>query len=282
MRKIHYSILSLFVLFIITSAAKKPYEKKRLFEKIVFIEVSSIEDSVLFTPYSKAWDERWNISSITVHGSPLMDYDKYKFSFNDRIDNLWTILHPMLIDGTILSYYPYDPETFGLGTRDEGELRFPIKDPSGNETFLTSEKVRENLCYLLGRFGPQSDFPLVTQYGDDSIRVFPDGTQSFIYPAPYFYWYADKDVVKYKLRLSIILNKDGIEKKRVIKSICPIVNRIAETGEISGEIELMWLNFKELEPLLKKAHYFDENWKPVSYLNYFLHKVKNADIRAKE
>lgn len=260
----------------------KKNESKRLFEKIIFIEVSYNEDSVLFKPLSKAWGEHWKLSSdLSVNGSSLMNSDQYKFSFNERTDNLWTILHPMIIDGTIHSYYPYNPLTFGLGNWDGWELRYPVMGQDENGTFWTSEKTRENLCYLLGRFGPQSDIPLVTQYGEDSTRVLPDGSQVYSYPAPDFYWYKDKDIVKYRLRVSILLNKNGKEKKRIIKSIAPVVNQIAETGEISGERELVWLDFEELEPSLKKAYYFDENWKSVSYLNYFLQKVKNATIKAK-
>ena len=260
----------------------KPYESKRLFEKIVFVEVSFNEDSVLFKPLSKAWEEHWNLSSdISINGSSLMNSDKYKFSFNERTDNLWTILHPMIIDGTIHSYYPYDPLTFGLGNWDGSGLRYPVMEQDENGTFLTSEKTRENLCYLLGRFGRQSDIPLVTQFGEDSVTVLENGSQVHLYPARDYYWYKDKDIVKYKLRVSILLNKNGKEKKRVIKSIAPIINRNSATSEIYREQELVWLDFEELKPLLKKAYYFDEDRKSVSYLNYFLQKVKNAPVKTK-
>jgi len=282
MRKIQYSFIGLFMVLFITSAALKTYESKRLFEKIVFIEVSSNEDSILFKPFSKAWDENWDKSSeISVNGSSLMNYNKYKFSFKDRTENLWTILHPNIIDGTIKTYYPYDPETFGLGHSDKGKLRYPIIDQDKNETFLTSERLRENLCNLLGRFGPMPDYPFVNYYGGDSIKILDDGSIVNVYPYPDFYWHEDKDIVKYKLRVSILLNKKGIEKKRVIKSICPVVNQISETGEVIDEKEIIWLNFEEIEPILKEAYYFDEDWKPVSYLNYILRTVKNADIRDK-
>jgi hypothetical protein len=280
MKKIHYSILALFVMFLITSNTVKKVESQRLFEKIVFIEVSVSEDSVLFQPLSKAWDKQWHLSSdISIYGSPVMNYDKYKFSFNNRIDNLWTILHPLIIDGTIQSYYPYDPENYGLGIGDEGELLYPIMDHTENETFLTSEKARENLCEVLGLFGPISDVPLVDEWGDNIIVDLEDGSQSFKYDSPDFIWYKDKDIIKYKLRVSILFNKNGKEKKRIIKSICPVVNRMADIG-IVGEKELVWLDFDELEPYLKKAYYFDENWKPEFYLNYFLQKIKFADIKA--
>ena len=277
MRKAHYSFLILLAVFFITSSTITPHESKRLFEKVVFVELNSHDDSVLFTPLSKAWGEFWQISSdVDINGTELMNYDKYTFSFKDRKDNLWTILHPMIINGTVQSYFPYDPESFGLGHSDDGELRYPVADE--NETFLSSKAVRENLCNLLGQFGPASDVPLVDEWGDPIIVDLEDGTQSFKYPSPDFYWFKDKNITKYKLRISVLLNKKGKEKKRVIKSICPIVEQMSETGKTHTR-ELIWLDFEELKPFLKSAYYVDSDWKPQSYLNYFLQKVKNAQLR---
>ncbi len=282
MRKTHYSFLVLFVIFFTTSSTIKPYESKRLFEKIVFVELNSDEDSVLFKPFSKAWGEHWDLSSdISINGTSLMNYDKYTFSFNNRNDNLWTILHPKIIDGRIKSYYPYNPELFGFGPFDEGELRFPVMDQDENETFLTSESVRKELCYLLGMFGPMSDVPLVDEWGDYITLDLPDGTQSYKYPSPDYHWYEDSDITKYKLRVSVLYNKKGKEKKRIVQAICPVVNRVNESGEVNGEKELVWLNFEELEPTLKETYYFDKDNKSKSYLDYFLQKVKNADVQGK-
>lgn len=280
MRKLHYPLFGLLVIFLITSSTIKPYESKHVFKKIVFIELNSEEDSVIFKPLSKAWGEYWwGISpDLMVNGSALMNYDKYKTSFNEREDNLWTVIHPMIIDGTIQVYFPYNPETFGFGSWDDGELRYPVTYPGENETFLSSETVRADICSLLGLFGPQSDIPLVDEYGDPIIIDLPDGTQCFSYPAPDFNWYTDKNISKYKLRVSVLLNKKGKEKKRVIKAICPIADQMRETGETYDK-ELFWLDFEELKPLLKETYYIDEDWKPRSYLDYFLQKLENAQFR---
>ena len=283
MRKIHYPFIGVIAMFFITSSTLKPQESKRLFEKTVFIELTYEEDSTLFQPFSKAWSGYWNRSAdIYVSGTSLMNYDKYKLSFDERADNLWTILHPMIIHGTIQSYFPYDPETFGLGNWDDGELRYPVKGQDENETFLTSESVRENLCFLLGQFGPMSDIPMVDEYGDYKTKSLADGTESYVYPSPDYNWYSDKDIVKFKLRVSVLVNKKGKEKKRVITSICPITYQISETGQIEREKELLWLNFEELEPHLKEAYYFDEKSKPVSYLDHIRKKLKNADLSEKQ
>lgn len=281
MKKITIPFIALLAMFVITSLTVKPTESQQLFEKIIFVEFSANEDSVLFQPYSKAWEERWISSSISINGTPLMDHDKYKFAFKNRTDNLWTIFHPLIIEGTIKSYWPYNPETFGFGTWDEGEMRFPVKGQDENGSFLTSETVRGELCNLLGRLGPQYDVPMIDEYGDNIIITHPDGTQSFQYQSPDFYWYDDKDITHYKLRVSVLVNKNGKEKKRVIKSISPMITRITETGENRGQESLIWLNFEEVEPFLAEAYFFDEDLKPVSYLEHIRQKVSNATIKPK-
>lgn len=278
MTKSHYSFFILLIVFVLTSVTSVPSKSKRSFEKIMFVEVNLTEDSMLFVPHSKAWKGYWSANpDIFANGTALMNSEKYKASFQDRKDNLWTILHPMIINGSVQSYFPYDPESYGLGAWDDGELRYPAAGQNENETFLTSDQVRENLTYLMGLFGPESDFPLVTEYGDDSIAVLDDGTQVFIYPPRDYYWYEDTDILKYKLRVSVQFNKKGKEKKRVVKAIAPVVSR-TEDGIDFGEKELLWLDFQELKSTLKQAYYFDENSKPVSYLKHLLSKVENATL----
>jgi len=275
MKKSYYSFFGLLTVLFITSVTVKQAKSKRSFEKIIWLETDLNEDSVLFKPYSKAW-------SFFSWRSPMLDYDGYKSSFNNRNDNVWTILHPKIIDGTIQTYFPYDPDDpFGPG--DDGELRFPCL-PAPDLNYFTDIQYREQMTFFLGLLGPASDIPLTDEYGDPIIVTLPDGTEYYQYPPPDTLWYADKDIIKYKLRVSILFNKNGVEKKRVIKSIAPVVYTMEEapdgTKSITGERELFWLNFKELKPILKKAYYFDEDMKPVSYLKYFQQKAYNAALKA--
>lgn len=267
-------------MFFITSSTLETSESKRFYEKTVFVELDFKKDSVLFLPYSKAWNTNWNLSSdLLSGGSSLMNYDKYKSAFENRMDNLWTVLHPMIIENTVTSYYPYDPESYGLsGVFDEGEMRYPITNQEENETFLTSEKVRDGLSYLLGRYGPEQDFPLLDDYGDALIIILADGTEAFAYPPRDYQWYKDSDIVKYKLRVSILVNKKGKEIKRIIRSISPVTYIIDDEYEIEGEKDMIWLDFEELKPHLKEVYYLDGNDKPIFYLDHILEKVKNADI----
>lgn len=283
MKKSYYSLLSFALMFIVTSVTVNQKEPQPLFEKIVWVELDVLsKDSVLFTPSSKAWKEMWQMIDpyFSIDGTPIMNYEKYKFSFENRKDNLFTILHPMILDGSLQIYSPYDPQSYGSGIKDDGELRYPLKGKVASETFVTSEPLRNELVYYFGMFGPQSDFPLVDEYGEEMIKIDSiSGDYFYVYPPRDFMWYEDEDIVKYKLRVSVLYNKNGIEKKRIIKSIAPIVYQTdGMTGEKTGEKELFWLDFEEITPILKKAYYFDETGKPVSYLKYIQQKVVTSVI----
>lgn len=246
-------------------------------EKVIMIELEDTnQDSVLFKPYSKAWGELWQYvdPNLSVNGSWLMNYDKYKASFNNRNDNLWTSLHPMIIDGSLNLFYSYDPETMGLGPSDDGELRYPCV-PMPGETIFTDENYRNALSYMLGRYSQPSDMPLIDDdpnspnFGEPLIVTDTlTDLQMYVYPAPDFRWYVDKDVVKYKLRVVTVYNKKGKEKKRYIKSIAPVVYEFDAVGENKQEIELFWFDFNDLEKILKKLYFFNKEGKPKSYLKY--------------
>jgi hypothetical protein len=264
-------------MFLVMSLTIKTLDSKSLFEKVFFVELQFNQDSILFKPYSKAWEENWMLTpGLEVNRSSIMNYEKYKFAFDGRKDNLWTILHPMILEGSIPSFYPKDPENGGFGPSDDGELRYPILKM--NETFVNSEQIRENMCYVLGQFGPPSVYPLVNMFGEDSLIIGTDGSLYFVYPPRDFYWFTDKSILKYKLRVSVIYNQKGKELKRIIKSISPVVNVVDENGELLGEKDLIWLNFNDIKLYLQDAYFFNAKSKPVSYLNYIEEKVKWTTI----
>jgi len=283
MKKVAILFAGLTALLLISAISPLKESSSKAFEKIVFMELTVDQDSVLFKPYSKAWNEHWKRSSdLTVSGSDVMNYEKYNKSFADRTDNLWTILHPLVIEGKVQVYYPYASDSYGMGVWDDGEMRYPVMNEERSETFLTSEAVREQLCWVMGMLGPISDVPLVDEYGDNIIVTNPDGTQSFVYANPDYYWYDDQQIVKYKLRIRIEVNKKGKEKKRVIEAFCPVVNRLNEMGEVVGENDVLWFDFAELKPTLKASYFLNSEWKPISYQEYILEKVRQADFRSEE
>lgn len=275
MKKIFLSLLGLIVVFTVVSLNLEQESAPISFEKIIYVEINGKIDSGLFVPYSKAWSDSWRFSEadITCNGSMIMNADDYNFGFNQRSDNLWTLLHPKLINGALILYSPYDPTLYGLSGYDDGELRYPIKGSGPNENFLNSQELRDEMCYYLGQFGQQSPVPLATNYGEDSTMPLPDGTISFVYPPRDYMWYRDTDIIKYKVRVRVLVKKNGKEKKRIIEAIAPMVYQTSE-GKITGERELLWMDYNEVKPYLKEGYFFNELGKPVTYLKYIEGKVK--------
>lgn len=263
-------------MFLITSNTFNTSQVKSTFEKTFFVELNVSEDSMLFRPYSKAWVGNWNSSSsISIDGSELMDYNEYKSSFLNRGENLFTILHPLMVDGSVQLYSPYNPKSFIQ--LDEGEMLYPLLGE--NESFVNSEKARRGVSEVLGFFGEFYDMPLMNVYGEDSLREMADGTFEYAYPPREFFWHKDSDIIKFKLRVTVLLNNKGKEKGRIINSICPVVNRLDPyTGEVLGEKELCWLNFEDIKKTLKKHYFFDKGLKPISYLDYLLARVGKVSL----
>ena len=275
MKKIIYSVLSLAFVFVVSSLTTIPAESKKGFTKTSFVIIDIEKDSSLFKPYSKAWRDSWPIvnAEIQINSTNLMNAEAYQFAFNDRAENLFTLIHPKLISGELTLYSPYDPQLYGLSGYDDGELRYPVKGENEGDNFLTSETLREQMIYYLGYMGPQSDFPLIDEFGDPVTATNDDGSQSFVYPPRDYYWNTDKDIVKYKIRIKDYIKKDGSVKKRVIESIAPIILSSYDDGQTYDERELFWIDFQEAKPFLKKGYFFNEQGKPITYLKYLEQKV---------
>ena len=274
MKKIIYSALSLAFLFVASSLTTLPTGSEKGFTRTSFIVIDIENDSSIFKPYSKAWRDSWPIvdANIQIHGSRLMNAENYQFAFNDRTENLYTLIHPKLISGELTLYSPYDPQMYGLSGFDDGELRYPVKGEKEEDQFLTSETLREKMIYYLGYMGPQSDVPLTDEFGDPITLTRADGSQEFVYPPRDYRWYTDRDIVKYKIRVQEFIKKDGSVKKRVIESFAPIVHQY-DDDKIVGERELFWIDFKEAKKLLKKSYFFNEQGKPITYLKYLQSKL---------
>ena len=104
--------------------------------------------------------------------------------------------------------------------------------------------------------------------GEDSVDY--DGNTVY-YPFP-FNWYQDKNIIKFKIKESWEINKNGEVMNKVITSIAPIVYQIDEEGNIYGERELFWIDFKELKPILKSYYLLLGRYKRervISYLQFF-------------
>ncbi len=273
MKQLFYSFFGLILLYFGSSSSYNPAADT--FEKTIFIEIDGKQDSSLFLPYSKAWTDYWryNDKDLYSNESEVMHAANYLKSFTGRKENLYTLLHPKVIDGSLTLYSPYDPAMLGLGGMDDGELRYPVKGNTPADNFYTSQELRDVMCYYLGQFGPQSDLPLIDEFGEPIVILLSDGTYGYSYPPSDYTWYKDSDIIKYKIRVRVIVNKKGIEKKRIIESICPVTYDNHD-GLIIGERELFWLDYNEIVPLLEEGYFFNAQGKPVTYLKYINDQVK--------
>ncbi len=250
---------------LMTVSSFKKSEESKLFQKIVWSEIEINTDSTLFKPYARV--HMGDFYSMTEN----FNYDAYQSFFKERTDNLWYIIHPRIIDGRLMMYSSFDPNNFTY--RDEGDLRFPITDNNDNSNnspvlFMKDPETKEIMLSYLGKW-ETSTVPLMNMNGEDSISYNADGSVNVMYPDPQFVWTSDRDIVKYKVRERVWLNKNGIEKKRMIEAIAPVVYRKDEADVVIGEFETFWINYNSLKPFIKDAYYIDPNGKPNTFLDYF-------------
>lgn len=280
MKKTFFSVFPLLILlFSVSSLNLSKENSKATFEKIYFVEIDGQTDTSLFVPYSKAWMDSWRYIDADLYcgSSEAMNAANYQFAFNGRSENLYTLIHPKLVNGELTLYSPYDPQMMGLSGFDDGELRYPVKGSNADDNFLTSQNLRDEMCYYFGQFGPQASVPLLNQYGDDSTMVLPDGTESYVYPQRDYIWYRDSDIIKYKFRIRLTVDKNGKEKKREIEAFAPVVFEIEE-AQIVGERELFWVDYNQAKTTLTQGYFFDSNRKPVTYLKYIEEKMNSAKL----
>ena len=121
--------------------------------------------------------------------------------------SLWTVIRANVVQGNLRVFSPYDPVTLGVGAWDGDQLKYPV-DPVPGGNYETDPVFRENLLYYMGKLGPQSDIPLVNQWGNDSIVELPDGTLKMVYPAPDTIWYTSEDIIEYRLKEDWFFDKE--------------------------------------------------------------------------
>ncbi|MCH2235927.1 MAG: hypothetical protein MK078_16925, partial [Crocinitomicaceae bacterium] len=162
-------------------------------------------------------------------------------------------------------------------------LKHPVFDLSDRMNFSNSFEIRKEVFELFGTYGPESYFPLVNIYGEDSVAKTEDGWVT-IYPPRDVFWYADFDIIKYRILEDVVINKSEKEKKRVIKAIAPVVyDRDYQTGDIVGDKVLFWMNFEDLKPILAENFYIDQtSGKVTSYLDYFSKRMFKAIVTKEE
>jgi gliding motility associated protien GldN len=179
---------------------------------------------------------------------------------NDRL-SLWSIIRCNVLAGNIKPFSPYNANNL-FGKFDGDQLKYPVESgiPGGN--FYTDSTYRENLLYYFGQLGPQSDIPLVDEYGNPIEIVLPNGDITFKYPPRDTVWYTSKDIVQYYIKEDWFFDKERSQLDRRIIAIAPVVlkKEIDANGQevITGTKELFWLYFPHLRYILNNYHVFNE------------------------
>ena len=245
--------------------------------KNAWSEISYKEDSTLFLPYNKCWNQDW-----TIDGLYSFDYQNYSKAMEGNKSNLWNVMHEEIIIGNLPIYYPYNPDWFT--STDEGFLKYPFLEAGSTQNFANHREIRDDYAYALGLFGPESNFPLINTFGEDSTITDDFGNILTVYPPRDYYWFMDVDIIKYQIREDVVINGKGKEKSRRIKSLAPIVNkRDVHTGEILGEEALFWVSFDDLKPILEENFFIDQaSGKVISYLDYFSKRMFKSSLVKEE
>jgi gliding motility associated protien GldN len=177
---------------------------------------------------------------------PLDEITPYAWVRNASRWSLWTVIRQHVLNGDLRVFSPYNPVSYGLGAIDGDQLKYPI-DPQPGLNFYTDSAFRAELLYYIGRLGPQSDVPLVDEYGDNIILTLADGTQTFKYEDPDTVWFDSKDIVQYRMKEDWFLDKQRSVLDVRIIALAPVVYKTEEDANgntsISGTRELFWLYF---------------------------------------
>lgn len=177
---------------------------------------------------------------------PLDEVTELEWITNSSRWSLWTIIRKHVMNGDLRVFSPYNPVSYGLGTWDGDQLKYPV-DPVPGENYYTDTNFRSDLLYYLGRLGAQSDIALVGDDGQQLLTIDELGVESLVYDAPDTLWYNSEDIIEYRLKEDWFFDKQRGEMDVRIIAIAPVVydTEIDNEGneQITGKKELFWLYF---------------------------------------
>ncbi len=176
--------------------------------------------------------------------------------------SLWTVIRTHVMNGDLRVFSPFNPI---LETSLDGyQLKYPV-DPEPGMNYHTDSNFREIMNYsYLATLGPESDQALADMYGDDSIRVNPDGSIEEVYPPQEVFMYTSKDIIQYRIKEDWFIDKERSVLDVRIIALAPVVYDVEEDSQgnksISGMKELFWLYFPHCRFVFN---------------NYFVYNTKN-------
>ncbi|MGV6861440.1 MAG: hypothetical protein ACWA41_06695 [Putridiphycobacter sp.] len=181
--------------------------------------------------------------------------------------NLYTILFYHIAKGDLTIYS--DIDTVDFTKRMWGELTFPIvsKFDKGMSTKYSAFSQKLIDKEVLGFYNRTETFPMPSEMypGEDSI----DANGDVVYYPHDFFFYADSDVMGYKINETWIVNKKGEVLDKRIKSIAPEIIQVdGYTGEEFVKTPF-WIDYKELSPLLKSYYLLLNRYRTDRILSFY-------------
>jgi len=177
---------------------------------------------------------------------PLDEVTPYAWVRNSSRWSLWTVIRQHVLNGDLRVFSPYNPLSYGLGTWDGDQLKYPI-DPQPGLNFYTDSAFRDIMVYYIGKLGQQSDIALTDEYGDPLTQVAADGTIEYVYPPRDTIWFNSADIVQYRLKEDWFIDKQRSVLDQRIIAMAPVIYKKEEdalgNSSISGTTELFWLYF---------------------------------------
>lgn len=273
-------IILIFIVILITNYSSGAEPLKNSYVKNVWREIEAKVDSAMFMPTFDRNSYEWE-----SEGAEGFDIERYNEYYEGCAKNLWNIIHRNIIDDKLRLYAPWNP--MWIDEMDDGFFRFPIvsDDEIPNTNFIANAEFRKKLVgwQILGYEYPgiPEEMGSIQYPGEDSIDV---RGNTVYYPFPTL-WYQERDIIKFRIREANIMDKNGALKKRVVRGIAPVVNKMDYNGNIVGEKVLFWVKFEEISTILKKQYLMvDQGKRPkvMSYYKYFVNRLFSSKIVKQE
>jgi len=211
-------------------------------------------------------DYEANKALFYPHNEYMVGYDQETRDFENKLleehskaykTNLYNIVFKHILRGELTVYYASDPMWYD--TKDKGYLHFPInaenfsfekKKAYANDSILKYHLKKDQILGTLDYSYAPVPLESIEFPGEDSMRK-----GIVVYYERECVWYTDKDILAYQLREELVMDENGQLVNRRIKAIAPMVNAIDfSTGEIYGTKELFWIDFEELNLILKNYY----------------------------
>ncbi|MFT5858434.1 MAG: gliding motility associated protein GldN [Flavobacteriaceae bacterium] len=190
---------------------------------------------------------------------PLDEVTPYGWIRNANQWSLWTIIRKHVMNGDLQVFSPYNPVSYGLGTIDGDQLKYPILPEPGKD-FYSDLGFRDEMVYFLGHLGQPGTVPLVDPYGEPIVDVI-NGVETYRYDDPDTMWYNSEDIVEYRLKEDWFFDKARSEMDVRIIAIAPVVYdyEFNSNGEktIRGKKELFWLYFPHCRAVFNNYYVYN-------------------------